>query len=127
MTVSSDKPGLLAPPGHEEIEKSAARGTPASCAGHETREKRRRGRPLLMPKAVVLEEIRQLARREEGIFRAHLTHGRLYARARRMFGSWAAALETAGVDYAHTLERARRRGLRSRRNRAAKRKEAQQT
>lgn len=125
MTVSSDQPGLLAPPVREEIQSSARNGTPQAHGGPEP-QKRRRGRPLLMPKAVVLEKIRQLAKREEGIFRAHLTHSGLYARARRMFGSWAAALEAAGVDYARTLEQARGRALRSRRSRAAKRREAQQ-
>jgi hypothetical protein len=80
-----------------------------------------------MSRDVVLEKIRHLAGRDEGIFRVHLTHSGLYARARRMFGSWAAAVEAAGVDYGQSLERARGRGLRARRARAAKRRAARET
>lgn len=92
---------------------------------HESSPARRgRGRPLLMPREAVLEKIRQLARREEGIFRVHLTHSGLYARARRMFGTWAAALDAAGVDYRSAIEEARSRALRARKGRAARRRAA---
>ena len=71
--------------------------------------KRRPGRPLEMPRPMVLETIRRLALRDEGLFRVHRTHGALYARARRLYGSWAAAVAEAGVDYGKALETARRR------------------
>jgi hypothetical protein len=69
-----------------------------------------RGRPALVPREIVLEHIRRLSRSEAGLFRAHHIHGALYARARRQFGSWAAALEAAGIDYRETLSQARKRG-----------------
>jgi hypothetical protein len=75
----------------------------------------RRGRPALMPREAVLERIRALSRRAAGLYRIHHTHVALYARARRQFGSWAAALAAAGIDYRDVLRRARSRGaLRSR-------------
>jgi hypothetical protein len=39
----------------------------------------------------------------------------LYARARRLFGSWAAALEASGLDHRATLAAARRRSIETRR------------
>jgi hypothetical protein len=76
----------------------------------------------MMSPPAVLEKIRQLANREHGLFRVHHTHSGLYARARRQFGSWAEAVKAAGVDYARTLEDARRRSNdgRRRRRRAAR-------
>lgn len=76
-----------------------------------------RGRPSLMSSAAVLEKIGQLAGRREGLFRVHHTHPGLYARARRQFGSWAAAVRAAGVDYDHALNTARRRSIQARRRR----------
>ena len=76
-----------------------------------------RGRPSLMSAAVVLEKISQLAIRREGLFRVHHTHPGLYARARRQFGSWAAAVRAAGVDYDTALGAARRRSIQARRRR----------
>jgi hypothetical protein len=70
-----------------------------------------------MPPIAVLRRIRRLASRAEGLFRVHRTHGDLYARARRQFGSWEAAVRAAGCDYDIALERARRRSLESRRRR----------
>ncbi len=81
---------------------------------------RRRGRPSLMPPVVVLERIRRLAARSEGLFRVHRTHGDLYARARRQFGSWAAAVVAAGCDYQLAVDRARQRALENRRRRATR-------
>ncbi len=75
----------------------------------------RRGRPSLMPPFVLLERIRRLSERRQGLFRIHHTHGDLYARARRQFGSWQAAVRAAGCDYATAIERARRRSLDKRR------------
>jgi hypothetical protein len=76
---------------------------------------RPRGRPSEMSPATLLEKIRALAGREDGLFRVHLTHGAVYARARRQFGSWAAAVAAAGQDYGRALETARRRSLENRR------------
>jgi len=76
-----------------------------------------RGRPSLMSSAAVLEKIGQLAGRREGLFRVHHTHPGLYARARRQFGSWAAAVRAAGVDYDNALNTARRRSIQARRRR----------
>jgi len=84
----------------------------------------RRGRPLEMSAAAVLERIHQLASREAGLFRTHQTHSALYARARRLFGSWARAVAAAGVDYSTTIESARRRSLDTRRRLRRKRRVA---
>lgn len=78
---------------------------------------RRRGRPLLMSREAVLERIRALAGRPEGLFRMHRAHPGLYARARRLFGSWSSAVSAAGLDYAAAVGLARERSLRMRRNR----------
>ncbi len=75
------------------------------------------GRPALMTPEAVLQRIRDLARRDDGLFRIHERHSALYARARRMFGSWRAAVATAGIDYAEIVMAARRRSLRTRRQR----------
>jgi hypothetical protein len=63
-----------------------------------------------MPGEAVLDHIRKLSQREVGLFRMHRTHSALYARARRQFGSWAAALAAAGIDYREALRQARTRG-----------------
>jgi hypothetical protein len=79
------------------------------------RSARRRGRPVEMPPATLLERIQKLAARREGLFRIHRTHRDLYSRARRQFGSWAAAVRAAGVDYEFMMRRARARSLEKRR------------
>lgn len=56
---------------------------------------------------------------EGALFRVHHQHPALYARARRLFGTWANALARAGVDPARTLDDARRRSQASRRERTA--------
>ena len=80
---------------------------------------RNRGRPLLMNRAELLERIRALAHEPDGLFRVHHLDTGLYARARRQFGSWAAAVRAAGIDYGTALESARRRSLENRRSRRA--------
>jgi hypothetical protein len=80
---------------------------------------RRRGRPLDMPPEEVLERIRRLAARDTGLFRIHLTEAPLYARARRLFGSWQGAVRAAGFDYLDVLEGSRRRAVLARRSRRA--------
>jgi hypothetical protein len=82
---------------------------------------RRRGRPLEMSPDEVLGHIRQLAARGE-MFRVHLGHPALYARARRQFGSWAEAVARAGADYAVVVEAARRRAVDTRRSRRSRRR-----
>jgi hypothetical protein len=62
----------------------------------------------------VLGRIRGLAE-ERGLFRIHHDHAALYARARRLFGSWAGALRAAGMDPEATLREARRRSFEARR------------
>lgn len=82
---------------------------------------RRRGRPLDMAPEAVLERIRLLAARDTGLFRIHLTDPPLYARARRLFGSWQGAVRAAGFDYVDVLEGSRRRAVLARRSRRAAR------
>jgi hypothetical protein len=82
----------------------------------EPRPSRPRGRPALMSAPAVIDRIRELAERG-ALFRVHHTHGRLYARARRQFGSWARAVRAAGIDYRQAVSRARARSLESRRRR----------
>ncbi|HYM81116.1 MAG TPA: hypothetical protein VEY91_06860 [Candidatus Limnocylindria bacterium] len=82
---------------------------------------RRRGRPLEMSTAQVLERILQLAGRNDGLFRVHRTHSSLYARARRQFGSWAKAVQAAGIDYRRALTSARQRSIETRKRRRRRR------
>jgi len=76
--------------------------------------RRRRGRPLEMQPEEVLSRIRRLAD-QDGLFRVHLDQPAFYARARRLFGSWAGALAAAHVDHAAAMNAARRRAHDSRR------------
>jgi hypothetical protein len=76
--------------------------------------RRRRGRPLEMSATELLERIRERAAMG-GLFRVHLAEPALYARARRLFGSWARALDAAGLDHTATVSAARRRAHEARR------------
>ena len=76
---------------------------------------RRPGRPPEMTATELLERIRRLAAGRDGLFRVHHRNSSLYARARRNFGSWSAAVEAAGLDYRGALNDARGRAVRSRR------------
>jgi len=76
--------------------------------------RRKRGRPLEMQPDEVLGRIRRLAD-QNGLFRMHLDQPAFYARARRLFGSWAGALAAAQVDHAAAMAAARRRAHESRR------------
>lgn len=98
---------------------------PADGRSSNTQGSRRRpGRPLEMSASEVLRLIRQLSQRKEGLFRIHVTTPALYARARRLFGSWSAAVRCAGVDYeviqgmarAHSVQTRRRNRRRPRLN-----------
>ena len=81
--------------------------------------RRKRGRPLEMQPHEVLSRIRELAMRN-ALFRVHLDAPSLYARARRQFGTWAAALMAAGVDHDEAVKAARRRAAEHRRGRPAR-------
>jgi hypothetical protein len=105
----------------DEVSSRAAAPLAAAPASAEAGAPRRRGRPSLMTQLALLERIQQLAARAEGLFRIHRTHSGLYARARRQFGSWSAAVRAAGVDYQDAIARARARSLRSRRPRGRRR------
>ena len=76
--------------------------------------RRRRGRPLEMSPGQLLERIRERAA-VGGLFRVHLAEPALYARARRLFGSWARALAAAGLDHTAAVSEARRRAHEARR------------
>ena len=76
--------------------------------------RRKRGRPLEMLPAEVLLRIQELAT-QGALFRVHLDHPALYARARRLFGSWAGAVARAGHDHGRAVDHARRRSVESRR------------
>ena len=76
---------------------------------------RRPGRPLEMSSNEVLQQIRQLSQRKQGLFRVHVSSPSLYARARRLFGSWSAAVRGAGIDYDVLQGMARARSLQTRR------------
>jgi hypothetical protein len=65
----------------------------------------------------VMARIRDLAGRDR-LYRVHLDVPALYARARRLFGSWAAALAAAGLDHRAATDAARRRAIETRRRRA---------
>lgn len=94
-------------------------GSPAPRGAHSSSSAaapRRRGRPPLVTREQTLELIRDAAR-EGRLFRVHLAQPALYARARRLWGSWAEALRAAGVDHAAIVENARRASLETRRTR----------
>lgn len=82
--------------------------------------RRKRGRPLEVQPHEVLGRIRELWL-QNALFRVHLDAPALYARARRLFGTWASALSAAGLDHAAAVEAARRRALESRRGRRTRR------
>lgn len=100
---------------HDMPGGSPARGSRFEAPGTAAPARRRRGRPELVSRPQVLERIRGLAALEAGLFRVHESHPALYARARRQFGSWFAALEAAGVDYRAVMDTARRRSIDTRR------------
>ncbi|HEY2954370.1 MAG TPA: hypothetical protein VGK89_03865 [Candidatus Eisenbacteria bacterium] len=66
----------------------------------------------------LLDRIRKLATGPHGLFRVHRRNSKLYARARRSFGSWSAAVAAAGFDYDGVLSGARRGSLKTRRRRS---------
>jgi len=107
--ATSPGPSLHAAAGRDAANRSDAE--PARARGGS----RPPGRPLEMPPDVVLRTIRQLSRRRDGLFRVHLAAPSLYARARRLYGTWSAAVRAAGIDYESLRRLARARSIRSRR------------
>jgi len=77
---------------------------------------RRRGRPPLATREQVQHQIRDAAGTGR-LFRVHIEQPALYARARRLWGSWAAALAEAGIDHGAIVSSARARSLETRRAR----------
>ena len=82
--------------------------------------RRPRGRPPLATRDDVIEQIRAAAQSGE-LFRVHLMQPALYARARRIFGTWSEALQASGIDHGSIVQQARRRAVESRRVRRATR------
>lgn len=97
----------------DELPVAAGPGTDPGGAAR-GRGRRKRGRPLEMQPHEVMALIRELAGRDR-LYRVHLHAPSLYARARRLFGSWAAALAAAGLDHGAALAAARRRSIETRR------------
>jgi hypothetical protein len=102
---------------------------PHHPAGHDSRSAagnapRRRGRPPVRTPEDVLAEIRDAA--QAGLlFRVHFDRPALYARARRLWGSWSGALIAAGLEPRLILGAARERANETRRRaRAAEGTEA---
>jgi len=93
---------------------------PLDLAPSAPRPARRRGRPPLATPQEVLGQILEAHARGE-LFRVHLDQPALYARARRLWGSWAGALHAAGLDYELTMVESRRRALDTRRRKAGER------
>jgi hypothetical protein len=107
-------------PAEASMDVTRSRGTSArddTVAEGATRVTRKRGRPAIMTRDELLSLLRERATSPDGLFRVHLTDSDLYARARRMFGSWAFALAAAGVDYRRIIATARARSLETRRRR----------
>ena len=75
---------------------------------------RRRGRPPLCAPEEVLDDIRSAAKAGR-LFRVHLDRPALYARARRLWGTWAGALRAAGLDPRSVFEASRQRAIETRR------------
>ena len=104
----------------DTIDRDSALGTASALdsasgsEGHLSLAPRRRGRPLLVPREAVLEQIRTIAT-GGSLFRVHFDQPALYARARRLWGSWEKAVRAAGVDYDATMSTARRRSIEGRR------------
>ncbi len=108
-------------PSRHPMEEEAVPGPTGLPAGAPAAERRRRGRPLEMSQDELVARIQRLSKRKEGLFRVHRTHSGLYARARRQFGSWSAAVRAAGLDYDQAVQQARGRSLKTRRVRLLRR------
>lgn len=103
-------------PALEETGDAFTRTVAAASAGP-----RKRGRPLLMSREQVMARVRETAAKG-GLFRVHRDQPALYARARRLWGTWAAAVAASGLDYDETVDAARRRSVESRRKGPARKR-----
>lgn len=105
----------MRPAPENPMDSTIAMDTPArESAEPLTLSTRKRGRPLEMSADEVLRLIRD--KQSAGtLFRVHREQPALYARARRLFGTWARALQLAGLDHAQAMAEARRRSLETRR------------
>src|SRR5262245_20983613 len=112
MSIAGDMPSESAERQELRIEPE---GNGTSWARHNGR---RWGRPPKMTAPELLDRIRRLAETREGLFRVHQRFSSLYARARRNFGSWSAAVDAAGLSYTEAMSGARQRSLKTRRRRA---------
>jgi hypothetical protein len=74
-----------------------------------------------MSETQVLARIREFATETRGLFRVHHAQPALYARARRLFGSWSAAVRAAGLDYEVALDTARAGAAQARRQQRRRR------
>jgi hypothetical protein len=99
--------------------RPAAPVAPPAAAALPFRDGGRRGRPPLLSPEQVMEQIRSAAAAGT-LFRVHRESPALYARARRVWGSWANALRAAGQDPGHVVREARRRAVESRRAKGAR-------
>ena len=111
MSIAGDMPS-------ESIERHEPLAEPGENGAAWAHSLRRRGRPPKMSAPELLDRIRRLAETREGLFRVHQRFASLYARARRNFGSWSAAVQAAGLDYRGAMTGARQRSLKTRRRRA---------
>ena len=100
----------------EDLAAAAIESTGVATTPEPPRPRRKRGRPLEMMPHEVLSRIRDLAERGR-LIRVHLDTPSLYARARRLYGTWAAALQAAGLDHAEAVAAARQRSVETRRRR----------
>lgn len=94
--------------------RAATGGNPPPARAAAAATPRRRGRPPLCAPEQVLEDIRAEAKAGR-LFRVHLDRPALYARARRLWGSWAGALLAAGLDPGRILDASRLRAIETRR------------
>ena len=74
----------------------------------------------MMTREALLQRIREIGGNGEGLFRIHKSHPEIYARARRMFGSWSEAVKVAGFDYESAVRVARNRSREAIRARSQK-------
>lgn len=95
-------------------EAAGNKPSPPARAGAVPATPRRRGRPPLCAPEQVLDDIRAAAKAGR-LFRVHLDRPAFYARARRLWGSWAGALRAAGLDPRSVLEASRLRAIETRR------------
>jgi hypothetical protein len=111
MSVMTPRAPMVAKSAREPVGNNPL---PAARAVKSPPTPRRRGRPPLCAPEQVIDEIRSEAAAGR-LFRVHLDRPALYARARRLWGSWAGALRAAGLDPRSILDASRARAIETRR------------